>query len=67
MLRVFVMKTVYISILYYIEALIFDSGTRLVMKLNYSSYMAVLLSRFLERLGERLRCNEDIIKSRLKL
>lgn len=56
------MKLLFVALLYYIEAFLFDGGMFFVMKMTPNSYITAFFSRSLEKVGERMLKHEAYIK-----
>ena len=62
---VIIMRLIYNAILYLIEALIFEFGVWLVSGLKPCSFCASIISRFVEKIGDKMLCYEQQIKCEL--
>ena len=48
------MKLIFISVIFYIEALFYEAMIWCIMRMSYASRITAFFSRFAERIGERL-------------
>lgn len=60
------MKLIFISVIFYIEAIVFEALLYFIMKMPYDSVFTAYLARRAERHGERLYNLAEIIEKRLR-
>ena len=48
------MKLIFITVIFYIEALFYEAMLWCIMRMSYTSRITAFFSRFAERIGERL-------------
>ena len=56
------MKLIFISLLFYIEAIFYEALIYVVMKMRYDRCVTAFLARVAERKGERLHNMADFIE-----
>ncbi len=57
------MKLIFISVIFYIEAIVYEALLYIVMRMRYDTYITAFFARIAERMGERLNRRAEFIES----